>query len=144
MPTTVAPDLRAIYRSLYDTLPWPEPIPSPAQVTFRWDSVYTSGLGSCALGAKIIRINRLYQDERLHGELDDVMAHEASHFIWPNHSSTFKKFLRRAGVSERYCRAKAPLSETFRTVAHEWFECHVSYGTLRPRQVTQIEFPFED
>ena len=130
--TATRPDLRAIYRNLYDTLPWPEPIPSPGQVTFRWGRLETRRLGSCAPEAKIITISRLYQDERLRLELAHVMAHEASHFIWPDHSKAFKAFLRRAGVSESYRRARA-LSETVEAVKVDWLQHYCRAGTLRPR-----------
>jgi hypothetical protein len=139
------PDLREIYQSLFALMPWPEPIPSPGQVTFRWGRVETRKLGACLPEAKIITINRLYQDERLRSELDQVMAHEASHFIWPCHSRAFKEFLRCAGVAEPYRRARAPLSETFKAVKAEWLERYTSSGSLRRRALTpQIEFPFED
>jgi predicted metal-dependent hydrolase len=127
-------------------LRWPEPIPPPGQVTFRWGRVATRRLGTCAEKARVITINRLYRDERLRSELDHVMAHEASHFIWRGHPKAFKDFLRRAGVAEPYRRAQAPLSETFEAVKADWLERYSSVpGSLRPRlPVTQIVFPFDD
>ena len=143
--TSSKPDLREIYQSLFNRMSWPESIPPPGQVTFRWGRVRTRKLGACAPEAKIITINRLYQDERLRSELDYVMTHEASHFIWPNHSKAFKEFLLRAGVAEPYRRAAGPPSETFKAVKADWLERYTSSGSLRRRtQAPQIEFPFED
>ena len=139
------PDLRAIYRNLFDTLPWPEPIPRPGQVTFRWGRVEARRAGACASEAKIITINGLYQDERLRNELDQLMAHEASHFIWPGHSRAFKEFLRRVGVAEPFRRAQTPPSGIFKAVKAEWLERSSIAGAFRRRRLTsQIEFPFDD
>lgn len=138
-------DLRAIYRTLYDALPWPEPVPHPGQVTFRWGRLDIRRAGGCAPEARIITINRLYQDERLRSELDYVMTHEASHFIWPDHSRAFKEFLRCAGVAAPYRRAEGPPSETYKTVKAEWLARYATSGSLRRCLLAaQIEFPFED
>jgi hypothetical protein len=148
MATAPKPNLREIYRSLRDTLPWPKPIPAPEQVTFCWGPVQTSRHGSCDPKAKIITICRLYQDERLRGELVDVMAHEAAHFVWTRHSRDFREFLCSGGVAERFRRAEAPPSETLQSVEAEWFErysLHASRPSYPRRPLPrQIEFPFED
>ncbi len=115
-----SPDLRTIYQALYASLPWPEPIPHPEQVSFRWGRYGTGQLGSCHLTAKIITINPLYEDHRLRGELDHLMAHEASHFIWRGHSKAFKEFLRRAGVAAGYINGQTRTSETFKLVEADW------------------------
>ena len=144
-----APDLRAIYHNLYDTLPWPEPIPHPAQVIFRWSRHITCQLGSCNRIVKMITVSPLYEDPRLREELPHLMAHEASHFIWPNHSKAFKEFLRREGVAPEYINGQTRTSETYKTVEAEWLTRHradllASSGSRRRRPVArQIALPFE-
>jgi len=54
------------------------------------------------------------------GELDHLMAHEASHFIWGGHPKAFKVFLRRAGVAADYINGAGRPSETYRSVEEEW------------------------
>lgn len=112
-PTAIA--LRALYRNLYETLPWPEPIPRAEIVTFLWGPLGRAGVGSCNTEAKIIRVSIVYQDERLRRELHDLMAHEASHFIWAAHSKAFKDFLRGAGTRPVEPRRTTDCSECSRT-----------------------------
>lgn len=128
-------DLRALYRNLYETLPWPEPIPRAEIVTFLWGPLGRAGVGSCNTEAKIIRVSIVYQDVRLRRELHDLMAHEASHFIWAAHSKAFKDFLRVAGVAKEYVGGRSKGSETLTSVEAEWL--------ARPCQ-KQIHFPFDD
>ena len=120
MRVFTAPDLREIYEDHYATLPWPEPIPHPDQVIFRWKARLTASLGSCNYRTKSITISPLYQDSRLRGELEHLMAHEASHFIWHGHPKAFKDFLRRAGVAADYINSAGRPSETYRSIEEEW------------------------
>jgi len=110
-PST-APDLRAIYAQLHDTLPWPRPIPPSESVRLKWKARHSRVLGSCRPKSELIKVNRIYQDERLHQELPDLMAHEMAHFIWPNHGPEFKAFLRRAGISSSYMHSRSDPSAT--------------------------------
>jgi hypothetical protein len=148
-PSTVV-DLRAIYKALYDTLPWPEPIPAPTQVIFKWSRHVGRQLGSCRRTAKVITVNPLYHDQRLRGDLDHLMAHEASHFIWPGHPKAFKDFLRRVGVAAEYINGQTRTSETFQAVEAEWLfrqrlASPTSLRSLRRRRLLrQINFLFDD
>ena len=95
-------DLKMVYTKLYHTLPWPHPIPRPAEVTFRWSRRFTRLQGRCWRTQRIIDINDVYQDERLTQELEHLMAHEAAHFIWHGHPKAFKAFLRSVATPEFY------------------------------------------
>jgi hypothetical protein len=132
-------DLRAIYKKVYDIILWPEPIPAPDQVTFRWKREVTWALGSCCPDKKVISINRLYQDGRLYDEITDLMAHEAAHFIWHGHPKAFKEFLRRAGIASGYINGQAKTSETYKAVEADWLGHHrphsLHLGSLRHRPV---------
>ncbi len=112
-------DLRAIYKSIYYALPWPESIPSPEEVTFRWKRRITRVLGSCYPYKKIIKISPLYKDGRLRGEVKDLMTHEASHFIWHGHPVAFKSFLQSVGVAPHYICRSSPPSAAFQVVYAE-------------------------
>jgi len=114
------PDLRAIYQALYLRLSWPEAIPRPDEVTFRWSGRMTSTFGICDPNAKIITIKAIYQHPRLRGELGDLMAHEASHFIWDGHPKAFKDFLQSAGVAAQYRNGTTRASEAHKAVEAEW------------------------
>jgi hypothetical protein len=114
-PST-AVDLRAIYKRVYDTIPWPEPIPSPGQVTLRWKRRVTRVLGSCYPYKKTITISPLYQDGRLYGEIADLMTHEAGHFIWQGHPSGFQRFLRSVSIAPHYISNSSPPSAAFQAV----------------------------
>lgn len=114
-PST-AVDLRAIYKKVYDTVPWPEPIPPPDQVAFRWKRRVTRVLGSCYPYRKTITINPIYQDGRLYGEITDLVTHEAGHFIWQGHPFAFKSFLRGIGIAPHYISSSAPASPAFQAV----------------------------
>lgn len=106
-PST-AVDLRAIYKRVYDTIPWPEPIPAADQIVFRWKRRVTRVLGSCYPYRKTITISPLYQDGRLYREIVDLMTHEAGHFIWQGHPFAFKRFLRRIGIAPFYIDHSSP------------------------------------
>lgn len=121
-------DLRGIYKKVYDTVPWPEPIPSPDQITFRWKRRVTRVLGSCYPYKKIITISPLYQDGRLYGEIADLMTHEAGHFIWPGHPTGFQRFLRRIRIAPHYIRNSSPPSPAFQAV---WAEQSLVPSTWR-------------
>jgi hypothetical protein len=114
-PSTTV-DLRAIYKRVYDTVSWPEPIPSADQVTFRWKRRVTQVLGSCYPYRKTITINPIYQDGRLYGEITDLMMHEAGHFIWQGHPFAFKSFLRGIGIAPHYISSSSPASPAFQAV----------------------------
>lgn len=103
------PNLQSIYERLYERLPWPQPIPCPAEVTIRWKARVRGYLGRCTPKRKLIEINPIYQDPRLHPELEDLVAHEVAHFIWPNHSRNFTQFLRRVGVAGKYVHSRTTI-----------------------------------
>jgi hypothetical protein len=112
-------DLRAIYKRVYDTVPWPEPIPSPEQITLGWKCKVTRVLGSCYPYKRIITINPLYNDSRLRDEIKDLMTHEVGHFIWRGHPVGFKSFLRSVGVAPEYVSSSSPPSAAFQAVYAE-------------------------
>lgn len=113
-------DLRAVYKKVYETIPWPESIPSPGEVTLRWKRQVTQVLGSCYPYRKVITISPIYQDRRLSGEIADLMTHEAGHFIWQGHPLAFKTFLRSVGIAPHYIRKSSPPSAAFQEVWAEW------------------------
>jgi len=116
---STAVDLRAIYKTVYDTVPWPEPVPPPEEIALRWKCKVTRVLGSCYPCKRIITINPLYNDSRLRGEIKDLMTHEVGHFIWQGHPVTFKSFLRSVGVAPHYVSSSSPPSAAFQAVYAE-------------------------
>jgi hypothetical protein len=94
--------LEESYKEVYEKLPWPAPIPLPKYVTLGWMGRVGKVLGQCFIKEKVIEISPLYGDPRLKEELPSLMAHEAAHFLWPNHKRAFKKFLQAVGVLEYY------------------------------------------
>src|SRR5215468_2756952 len=90
--------LQNIYAELFERIAWPEPVPRPEELTFDWSYAGTF-LGRCSRVDKLIEISCLFKHPLLDIEVFDLMAHEAAHFIWNNHSKNYKDFLKSVGVS---------------------------------------------
>ncbi|MDP3779326.1 MAG: hypothetical protein Q8R30_04765 [bacterium] len=114
----VAP-LRAVYKMLYHTLPWPKPIPRPGEVEFRWNHRWYATDGRCSRQEQIIEVSDVYQDPRLRKKLEYLIAHEAAHFIWHGHSKPYKDFLRGVGIPAEYISSIHSSSEVYRAVKTE-------------------------
>ena len=123
IPRPEVKGLEKLYRKLYRTIPWLEPMPPPDRVLFKWNSRFESTLGACwplrDLNIMVIEINSVYQDKRLKEELEPLLIHEAAHFTWPNHNKEFKAFLRIIGVPDGYIGGSSPWTEPFQTVLLE-------------------------
>lgn len=116
-----SPDLRALYAKLVRTLPWPGPLPRPAQVTFRWHPRCRRTHGRCWPGQRLIEVSAVYQDARLAHNLAHLMTHEAAHFLWHGHPQAFKAFLRSVGVPEAYVHGSSSrVSAVYQAVEAEW------------------------
>jgi hypothetical protein len=101
------PDLKSIYIELLEALPWPKPLPTPNEIILLWNPRLTSTLGRCHGTKNRIDVNLAYaENEKLRSAIKYLLAHEAAHFIWPNHGRDFKAFLRENGVPEPYVRAR--------------------------------------
>ena len=112
--------LRAVYKQLYDTVSWPEPIPPPEEVTLQWNDRMTDVSARCWWDRKRIEVSSIYKDKRLREQLKDVMAHEAAHFVWHSHSKQFEQFMKSIGADEGSLNERTRESEIYWTVRKEY------------------------